>query len=482
MTSQPPAPRNPASDASGDPVAAWIERAESTQVPVFSATVADVASIVDSSRSSAADLATAIGRDAGLTAKLLKLANSPLFCQQGRKAQTINSAVVLLGFHAVRDLAITLSIVDQAQNAPGRKVLIDTLVQAFHGAGQAHAIAQGARFDSADEVFLAGLLARLGELVFWSSETPELETLASHSQPGMVLPPEEQRALVGFSLRDITAVLVEQWQLGDLLRDVALERGEDPRVAGIALASEIAAAGDGARWAAFTTASLREDPEAAAIVKRHAELLGGTVGQSLERIQHAAQDATDIARRFGVTLTPRPMAADRKSAPAPTAPTTNPTRQVEVLSAMTALMQQPVTLDQLMRLAIDGIVEGACLPRVFFALLSPDRKAVLIKHQRGEFGTLPRSMTLADNRFLHDALEQPEPVLLTKPWTLMGSPAWRAPNHSLVLRVMVGRTTIGLLYADAGAQDTPIPAESRAALLMFVQQIGLSLLSGNRAS
>lgn len=482
MTSQPPAPHTPASQAGGDPVAAWIERAESTQVPVFSATVADVTSIVDSSRSSAADLANAIGRDAGLTAKLLKLANSPLFCQQGRQAQTINSAVVLLGFHAVRDLAITLSIVDQAQNAPGRKVLIDTLLQAFHGAGQARAIAQGAHFDDADEVFLAGLLARLGELVFWSSETPELETLARQSRPGVPLPPAEQRALVGFSLRDITAALVDQWQLGNLLRDVALERGDDPRVAGITLASDIAAAGDGGRWAALTVASLHGDPEAADLVRRHAQLLDGTVAQSLDRIQLAAQDATEIARRFGVTLTPRPVGADRREPSPPSAPATNPTRQVEVLSEMTALMQQPVTLDQLMRLAIDGIVEGACLPRVFFALLAPDRKAVLVKHQRGEFGQLPRALNLLDNRPLNDALEHADPILLARPWTIMGSPAWRAPAHSLVLRVMVGRSSIGVLYADAGADGQPIPAESQTALVMFVQQIGLSLLSGNRAS
>ncbi|MFK7913840.1 MAG: HDOD domain-containing protein [Pseudomonadales bacterium] len=466
------------SSATGSSAAltAWIERASNMQVPVFSATVADVTSIADSARSSAGDLAVAIGRDAGLTAKILKLANSPLFCQQGRKAQTIGNAVVLLGFDAVRDLAITLSIVNQAELSEHKTPLVDSLLRAFHRAGQARCLATERAQDAPEEVFLAALLSSLGELVFWASGMPENQELAARWQAGASNAAAE-RDVLGFTLQELSAELVTQWNLGELLQAVVTNPAKDVRVADIQLATDIAAIGSAHEWQAQTLESLGTEPARDAVVTRRAELLEHKKSLSLERIAAQADEVGQIARRFGVTAYTKP-----KPAPAPQVeprqqPATDPIRQVALLSEMAQAMQGPVTLDQLLQLALTGIVDGAGFDRVFFALLTPDRRELVIKHRRGEFPGLPKRLSLSANPPIDQALANDGPSLLQSAWPLVGDSTWQSGAESLLHRVTAGRTCVGLLYADRFEHGPSIPPESVAALVLFLQQVTLGLSS-----
>ena len=201
---------------------------------------------------------------------------------------------------------------------------------------------------------------------------------------------------------------------------------------------------------------------------------------SLERIAAQADEAEAIARRFGVTV--RRAAKGPKAAASAQSPTaTNPARQVALLGEMAQAMQGPVTLDQLLQLALTGVVEGAGFDRVFFALLSPDRSQVLVKHNRGNFPGLPGQLPLEINEQLAQALTAPGPSIFTKPWTLLGNSTWQSAAQSLLLPVFAGRTGIGLLYADRYQSGPDIPPDSVAGLVLFMQQVtlGLAAPAGN---
>lgn len=454
-------------------LAAWIERAANTRVPVFSATVADVTSIADSTRSSANDLASAIGRDAGLTAKVLKLANSPLFCQQGRKAQTIGSAVVLLGFNAVRDLAITLSIVSQAEHSEPQSPLVDALLCAFHRAGQARCLALERDQDAPEEVFLAGLLSSLGELVFWASGMPEAQTLAERWD-ATASNVAAEREVLGFTLQELTAELVVQWNLGELLGAVVATASKDPRVENVRIASDIAALGPVEHWQNVSIESLSAEPERDAVVAQRAKLLDHKKSISLERIAAQADEVGQIARRFGMSVKTKPMPPSAGMVKQAVL-ATDPVRQVALLGDMVQSMQGPVTLDQLLQLALTGIVEGAGFDRVFFAILTPDRAQLTVKHRRGDFSGLPSALLRSANAPLNNALAATGPTLVEEPWTLAGECAWVTPSHSLLQPVTAGQTSIGVLYADRYRSGPEIPPESVTALVLFVQQITLGL-------
>ena len=61
-------------------------------------------------------IATAIGRDPALAAKLIKTANSPMFSFR-REVSTISHAVCLLGKNAVRTLVLSFSLVNNKKKS-----------------------------------------------------------------------------------------------------------------------------------------------------------------------------------------------------------------------------------------------------------------------------------------------------------------------------------------------------------------------------
>src|SRR6266542_1534714 len=72
---------------------------------------------IDHPRSSIGDIAKIISEDQGLTARILKLANSPLFGYFS-KIDTITQAVTIIGVLQVRDLALALSVMDVFKGIP----------------------------------------------------------------------------------------------------------------------------------------------------------------------------------------------------------------------------------------------------------------------------------------------------------------------------------------------------------------------------
>src|SRR3974390_2180864 len=76
-------------------------------------------------RSSIADIAKIISEDQGLTARILKLANSPLFGYFS-KIDTITQAVTIIGVQQVRDLALALSVMDVFHGIPEDLVDMDS--------------------------------------------------------------------------------------------------------------------------------------------------------------------------------------------------------------------------------------------------------------------------------------------------------------------------------------------------------------------
>lgn len=487
-------------------LADWIELAVTSEVPGFSATVQEVTSLASSSGSSAQDLASAIGRDAALASKLLKMANSPLFNLQDRSIKTINNAVVLLGFDAVRDLALSLSIIDNAIRSPEHAPLVDSLLRAFHCAGQARAIAIQRKDTAPEEVFLAGLLTRLGELVFWSSGTPAVSQLAELWQGSAPNEALQQEAL-GFTLPQLTSQLVQQWHLSELLHTAVIPAAaptEDQRVAGVQIAHDVAGAASAENWLRVPTLISGLDERLRRLISRRADLLKMEPQDSLDQIKAQADNVSQIARRFGVSsAAPEPpdrtVAADtarrpgtasvasaataagdpaRPAAndePAPATGVPDATRQLSALSAMASAMQGPITLDELLILALDGLVAGAGFSRAFFALLTPDRRSLQLKHRRGPLTDLPPTIVLADNPVISTAMAGTGPSLQATSFSITADSSWHTPSLCLLHPVLTGGSRIGLLYADCAPADCPISPEATMAMALFAQQIAMGM-------
>jgi two-component system cell cycle response regulator len=133
-------------------------------LPVLSPVAMRLVKLASEENSSISDLSEVIEKDASLTVRLLRLANSAFF-RTGGPITTINQAIQMVGFNRLRVMALSLSMKDtfpMSRVGPLDYELFwrSSLYQAL----LAKALAQRLRTCKPDVAFVAGLVLEIGLL------------------------------------------------------------------------------------------------------------------------------------------------------------------------------------------------------------------------------------------------------------------------------------------------------------------------------
>ena len=184
-----------------------VSRAEGLNV--FPKSALKIRSVVSSTESTFGDLEGAVCLDPALSAQVLKVANSPYF-GMSRQIRDLRQALVLIGYEATRDLALSLALLSLAKRETGPAA---ALWQHSLGSGLvARLLAEASYPEMAGEAFVAGLLHDLGKLVgSLVHERDDDYPWAEVSDPDS-LDLEVQRC--GFDHAELGAACLEQWNLG----------------------------------------------------------------------------------------------------------------------------------------------------------------------------------------------------------------------------------------------------------------------------
>ena len=174
---------------------------------------------------SVAQVATAISKDPALVAKVLRIANSSLYAQR-RQCQNVRQALTIMGVDAVMTLCLGFSITSSLKASKAgcldyprywRRSLLAAL--------SARCVAECVGMDSAEDVFLAGLLQDLGVPALDRAAPgfyKDLPAGASHAERSAY-----ERERLGEDHAALGAWLLETWQLpGDLVE--ACRNSHDP--------------------------------------------------------------------------------------------------------------------------------------------------------------------------------------------------------------------------------------------------------------
>ena len=111
-----------------------------------------------------AKVATAVGRDPAMTAKILRIANSAFYAQR-RPSQNLRQALVIIGLNAALTLALSFSLVSSMRAL--RPAGIDFgrfWRRALLAATAARAFSEAAKTNHTEDVFLAAMLQDMGVL------------------------------------------------------------------------------------------------------------------------------------------------------------------------------------------------------------------------------------------------------------------------------------------------------------------------------
>lgn len=138
------------------------------ELPSIPETLIRILKILDDADSSASELAEVIRLDAPLTAKVLRLANSPYYSACGRLADT-RSCISVLGFKTIRQIALCVSIASSLlAKCNQRRNRLDYRELWRHSVVTgviAKELAIMNRDEDPEAVFTAGLLHDLGKFV-----------------------------------------------------------------------------------------------------------------------------------------------------------------------------------------------------------------------------------------------------------------------------------------------------------------------------
>lgn len=473
--------RAPGRSAVAEPrsVGEWMIRIREQEMPALGATVALVRAVAEDENASTAKLAQAILQDAAMTARVLKLANSAFYNPARQNISTISRAIVVLGLDVVSNMAIAIRLVDGLVAGGVRMRVIEEMAHGFHAAVMARSLMRLRKDSHGEEVFIAALLSRVGEMAFWAFGGHTAERLDAVLEGGALSADEAQQVVLGFKLRQLSLGLAREWKLGALLLSV-LEGGRKPGVPEQAI-----------QFARRLATQAREGWDAPATRALISEVAGftGVAGDTLvEELVAGTQEAARIASCFGVAeavrFIPLPRDLVIEAEPALAAVESDPMLQLRILRELSGLIASGAPLNEILGLVLEGVYRGVGFDRVLFAMLTPNRQQLLGKAglgkgieslrqrfifslgaEQGElfnaFFNHPRAM-LIEGGLAGDGLRTERLQLVTD-----------AANACLA-PIVVRNHVIGLFYADRNLQPGPIDAERFEAFQLFVQQVSLA--------
>lgn len=190
------------------PVAAERFFANHSALPTMPEVASRLLKSFDDPNVNMAKLADLIGKDPTLSAKVLRLANSARY-SPAHNIGTLHDAANALGMDLLRNLSMAAAICGAFPAVMGldRKAFWRHAVST---AAYARLLARLVRLD-ADEVYLAGLMLRTGELLMAMTEGQQVADVETHAQePGSRYSLELTR--FGCTHADVTASLAAHWR------------------------------------------------------------------------------------------------------------------------------------------------------------------------------------------------------------------------------------------------------------------------------
>lgn len=459
--------------------AAWVTRLSRKDLPVLATVIRQLNQVSRDAGASAEHLAEVILRDAGLTAKVLRIANSSFFNPQSQQpVTTLTRAVVKLGFRGVRSIALSVLTLESLLARGDRPRLLETLATGFHAAVQAELIASHLAVEEREEAFVGGLLARLGEMALWGSDEPAARRLAD------LLPGEGDTAqeveYLGTTITEISRALVRDWRLGEALQEALSNH------AAIAPAATAIRLGD----AVAVAAKQGWQSEAMKAVQgRISAACGLESDEVVALLNDGAERAAAVAVSFGaqklVPLMPGPQEV---------AVSEGSRLQLEIMRELGTMIQEGADANTLFATVVEGVQRGVGLPRVGLCLLDPAAGMLRAKYCLGQGADIWRerlrlpAKSEQDNLLAYCLHRREQVTLQPEQRHAQGylvNAAMKAlinADNCLVTGLHAAGRTVGVLLADGGPKALAITREQQDGFALFAQQtnLGLAVLAGRR--
>jgi len=184
-------------------VIARVERIES--LPTIPPILKKILSIIEDPNISLNKITEFVSTDPTLTARILKMVNSPVYGFPGR-ISSISHAMVILGLNAVKGLLLGVSVFEIMQ-----KNMIGLWEHSLSTAIFARIIATKKELQSPEEISIAGLLHDIGKVIFIIAFKDEYLKLLESARIKKQYIYEVERDYFGITHAEIGGIIAQKW-------------------------------------------------------------------------------------------------------------------------------------------------------------------------------------------------------------------------------------------------------------------------------
>jgi HD-like signal output (HDOD) protein len=172
---------------------------------------------LDDPSTNTAALSKIIGKDQGLSTKILSIANSPLYGLT-RKVSTIDFAILIIGYQDIKNIVVALTMVDSFKNKSDKYLDQNAFWAHSMLAGTgAKRIAEDLGFRIGSEAFVAGLLHDLGLPVMHKFLKNEFELIVNEFSENQTPILDAEKKHLGMDHQEIGHFLANKWSLPEHL-------------------------------------------------------------------------------------------------------------------------------------------------------------------------------------------------------------------------------------------------------------------------
>jgi serine/threonine protein kinase len=274
--------------------------------PALSESVSTINKIANSETESIDKLSNAILKDFALTNKLLRLVNSAYFRQAGGGSiSTVSRAVIVLGFEAVRNIAITVLLFDHLQNKANANQLKEDFLRANMAGVLAKDIGATAQLRDLEQSFICSLFHSLGRLLsqyYFPEDAEEIRRIIGQKNCSEEIAAKQ---VLGISFEEIGVAIARLWGFPPLIvssmRRLPVGAVKRPVDQEDRLRMLSGFSNELCDVIAMATPELRER-ELKKTLARFADALALEQKEVLQTVQRAVEEVADFARIIQLNL------------------------------------------------------------------------------------------------------------------------------------------------------------------------------------
>ncbi len=331
-----------------------------TDFPALSDAVDRIQRIANSEHESVGSLSAEILKDVALTNKLLRLVNTAHYTHAGGGSiSTVSRAVALVGFAGIRNMALSLVLLEHMGDKAQANQLKEEFLRALMAGMLAGELCPAVR--ESEEAFLGAMFQNLGRLLAQFYFPDEANRIRDQVRGGEVGETAAALSVLGLSYEDLGVGVARSWGLPESLRRAMCRPAGDPPSRAVHPRERGAWLGAAANDFAD---ALLQAPDAAAsarrigdIAERYAKALGVGAKEAQAAADRARERLAQTARALSLTLAPASPA--KRLIDAPPGPATMPaepdTLTPHELQPTVVLDQAPRSPEEVAQLLVAGI-------------------------------------------------------------------------------------------------------------------------------